>query len=66
MLAKRRVYVTTAEGIILAKLEWYRLGGDAAVRWSRCRRHHTISISLTFFKGIDVFWDTCSGVMLPL
>lgn len=27
-------------------------------------RHHALSNSRTFSKGIDVFWDTCSGVML--
>ena len=29
---ERKVYVTTAEDIILAKLEWYRLGGEASDR----------------------------------
>lgn len=29
---ERKVYVTTAEDIILAKLEWYRLGGEISDR----------------------------------
>ena len=29
---ERRVYVTTAEDIVLAKLEWYRLGGGVSDR----------------------------------
>jgi hypothetical protein len=30
--AERRVYVTSAEDTVLAKLEWYRLGGEASGR----------------------------------
>jgi len=29
---ERKVYITTAEDIVLAKLEWYRMGGEVSDR----------------------------------
>jgi hypothetical protein len=53
------VYIAFAEGILLAKFEWFRLGGEASERqcaifYAFAKRRFSISIMNIFILGVGL------------